>query len=58
MGANHRGEIAHLASIAEPGIGIVTNAGAAHLEGFGSLDGVAEGKGSCSRRCRGTAWPS
>jgi UDP-N-acetylmuramoyl-tripeptide--D-alanyl-D-alanine ligase len=45
MGANHRGEIAHLASIAEPGIGIVTNAGAAHLEGFGSLDGVAEGKG-------------
>jgi UDP-N-acetylmuramoyl-tripeptide--D-alanyl-D-alanine ligase len=45
MGANHRGEIAHLTSIAEPGIGIVTNAGAAHLEGFGSLDGVAEGKG-------------
>ena len=45
MGANHRGEITHLASIAEPGIGIVTNAGAAHLEGFGSLDGVADGKG-------------
>jgi UDP-N-acetylmuramoyl-tripeptide--D-alanyl-D-alanine ligase len=45
MGANHRGEIKHLMSIAEPGIGIVTNAGAAHLEGFGSLDGVAEGKG-------------
>jgi UDP-N-acetylmuramoyl-tripeptide--D-alanyl-D-alanine ligase len=45
MGANHRGEIAHLMSIAEPGIGLVTNAGAAHLEGFGSLEGVAEGKG-------------
>ena len=45
MGANHLGEIAHLASIAEPTIGIVTNAGAAHLEGFGSLDGVASGKG-------------
>lgn len=45
MGANHQGEIAHLASIAEPSIGIVTNAGAAHLEGFGSLQGVAIGKG-------------
>jgi UDP-N-acetylmuramoyl-tripeptide--D-alanyl-D-alanine ligase len=45
MGANHLGEIAHLARIAEPTIGIVTNAGAAHLEGFGSLQGVATGKG-------------
>jgi UDP-N-acetylmuramoyl-tripeptide--D-alanyl-D-alanine ligase len=49
MGANHEGEIAHLASIAEPGIGIVTNAGAAHLEGFGSLQGVANGKGEMFR---------
>ena len=45
MGASHRGEIAHLASVAEPTVGIVTNAGAAHLEGFGSVEGVASSKG-------------
>src|SRR5512138_212565 len=49
MGANHQGEIAHLMSVAEPTIGIVTNAGAAHLEGFGSLQGVAVGKGEMFR---------
>jgi UDP-N-acetylmuramoyl-tripeptide--D-alanyl-D-alanine ligase len=49
MGANHQGEIAHLCSIAEPTIGIVTNAGAAHLEGFGGLQGVAAGKGELFR---------
>jgi UDP-N-acetylmuramoyl-tripeptide--D-alanyl-D-alanine ligase len=49
MGANHLGEIEHLAAIAEPTIGIVTNAGAAHLEGFGSLQGVATGKGELFR---------
>ena len=49
MGANHQGEIAHLASLAAPSIGIVTNAGAAHLEGFGSLLGVATGKGEMFR---------
>jgi UDP-N-acetylmuramoyl-tripeptide--D-alanyl-D-alanine ligase len=49
MGANHQGEIAALADIAEPTIGIVTNAGAAHLEGFGGLSGVAKGKGELFR---------
>ena len=49
MGASHLGEIEHLANIAEPTIGIVTNAGAAHLEGFGSLQGVANGKGEMFR---------
>lgn len=49
MGANHLGEIARLASLAEPTVGVVTNAGAAHLEGFGSLQGVAQGKGELFR---------
>ena len=45
MGANHPGEIAHLAGIASPTVGLVINAGPAHLEGFGGLEGVARAKG-------------
>ncbi|HNW51005.1 MAG TPA: UDP-N-acetylmuramoyl-tripeptide--D-alanyl-D-alanine ligase [Prolixibacteraceae bacterium] len=45
MGANHPGEIEFLCSIAEPDYGIITNVGMAHLEGFGSFDGVKRTKG-------------
>jgi UDP-N-acetylmuramoyl-tripeptide--D-alanyl-D-alanine ligase len=45
MGANHPGEIALLCNIAEPDMGIITNIGKAHLEGFGSMEGVRKAKG-------------
>jgi len=45
LGANHLGEIDYLASLVQPTVGIITNAAAAHLEGFGSLEGVCQGKG-------------
>ncbi|MDJ0832052.1 MAG: UDP-N-acetylmuramoyl-tripeptide--D-alanyl-D-alanine ligase [Gammaproteobacteria bacterium] len=51
MGANHRHEIRQLVGIAEPDIVYVNNAQAAHVEGFGSLQGVVEAKGEMYQFC-------
>jgi UDP-N-acetylmuramoyl-tripeptide--D-alanyl-D-alanine ligase len=45
IGANRPGEVAALVEIARPGVGLITNAGAEHLEGFIDLDGVARAEG-------------
>lgn len=45
MGANHPGEIKTLVDIVEPDCGLITNVGMAHLEGFGSFEGVIRTKG-------------
>lgn len=45
MGASHPGDIKELVEIAEPDYGIITNVGKAHLEGFGSFEGVVRTKG-------------
>ncbi len=49
MGTNRPGEIARLADIAAPDLGIVTNVAPAHLEGLGSMEGVAREKGDLFR---------
>jgi UDP-N-acetylmuramoyl-tripeptide--D-alanyl-D-alanine ligase len=45
MGANRAGDVSDLVDVARPHIGLITNAGAEHLEGFGSLEGVARAEG-------------
>ncbi|WP_261787128.1 Mur ligase family protein [[Haemophilus] ducreyi] len=49
LGANHLGEIAYTTSITQPDACVVNNVAAAHLEGFGSLAGVAQAKGEIYR---------
>ncbi len=44
MGANHTGEIKRLCEITQPNYGIITNIGTAHIEGFGSFEGVKKAK--------------
>ncbi|WP_129020176.1 UDP-N-acetylmuramoyl-tripeptide--D-alanyl-D-alanine ligase [Edaphocola flava] len=45
MGANHQKEIAFYCTVAEPDFGLINNVGKAHLEGFGSVEGVRKAKG-------------
>jgi UDP-N-acetylmuramoyl-tripeptide--D-alanyl-D-alanine ligase len=45
LGANHIGETALLCDIAQPDLGLITNNGKDHLEGYGSLEGVRKGNG-------------
>ncbi len=49
MGANHPGEITELCTIADPNYGIITNIGKAHMEGFGSFEGVKKTKSELYR---------
>ncbi|ARU65415.1 UDP-N-acetylmuramoyl-tripeptide--D-alanyl-D-alanine ligase [Histophilus somni] len=45
LGANHQGEIAYTVDLVQPDVALVNNVAAAHLEGFGSVEGVAQAKG-------------
>jgi len=45
LGANHAGEIAYTAAMAKPDVTLINNISSAHIEGFGSVDGVAKAKG-------------
>lgn len=53
MGASHPGDIRELVGIAEPDYGIITNVGKAHLEGFGSFEGIIKTKGELYDYLRG-----
>lgn len=55
MGANRAGDVAALLEIARPSVGMITNAGAEHLEGFGSLEGVARAEGEMVAGLEGSA---
>lgn len=54
LGTNHRGEIARLAEIARPDVGVLTSIGEAHLEGLGDVEAIADEKTSLFRHVRGT----
>ncbi len=53
MGASHPGDIAELTAVCDPDFGIITNVGMAHLQGFGSYQGVLNTKGELYGHLRG-----
>lgn len=54
MGASHPGEIRDLAAIVKPTAGLITNVGIAHIQGFGSFDGVKKTKGELYSQLKST----
>ena len=56
MGASKPGDIAYLAGIANPDVGLITNIGPAHLRGFGSEEGVARAKGEIFSALPAAGW--
>ena len=58
MGANHKGEIEFLCNIAQPDLGLITNVGKAHLEGFGSFEGVMETKAELYKHLYNKQFPA
>lgn len=57
MGANAPGEIEYLCGLGMPDLGIITSVGSAHLEGFGSIEGVAKAKGEMLRHVDAISLP-
>lgn len=57
MGANHVGEIGFLCTISNPTIGLITNIGKAHLEGFGGIEGVIKAKSELYEHLRNYDFP-
>jgi len=56
MGASKKGDIAYLSGIAKPDVGLVNNIAPAHLEGFGSVEGVAQAKGEMFASLPADGW--
>lgn len=54
MGASHPGEIRDLSAIIKPTVGLITNVGIAHIEGFGSFEGVKKTKGELYTQLKST----